>query len=71
MESRTPLTRAALMAVPLFTALGLVSASCTHTDDAQAASGDEARTRVTGERAVALHPPLQKDAADGQVFDYY
>jgi hypothetical protein len=69
---RTPLTAAALMAVPLVVVLGLASASCTYSDDTQVTAGaGVARAQAAAGRATSLYPPIQADAADGHVHEYY
>jgi len=63
---------AALAAVPVVIVLGLTSASCTHSDDAQVSAGDSvARPQAAAGPASSLYPPIHKDAADGHVHEYY
>ena len=61
-----------LTAVPAVLVAALASASCTHGDErAVAAVNDVARTEAAAGAATSLHPPMQKDPADGPVFEYY
>ena len=69
---RTPLNARTLTAVPLFVVLGVTCAGCTYSDDTQVvASGALARGQAKSDRRVSLHPPVQADAADGYVHEYY
>jgi hypothetical protein len=69
---RTPLSSAALAAVPLVVALGLASASCRHSDDSPvSAGGGVAQSQSATDAIASLYPPIQKDAADGHVHEYY
>jgi negative regulator of sigma E activity len=67
---KTPLSGAALAS--LVAVLGLASAGCTSPDDAQPAAGaGVARAQAAPGRPVSLYPPIQQDAADGQVHEYH
>jgi hypothetical protein len=69
---KPPLSIVALAAVPLGVVLGLASPSCTHSDDAQVAAGASAApSQAVVSQAASLYPPIQKDAADGHVHEYY
>jgi len=54
--------------------LALVTASCTHSDDAQVGTGG-VEVRMPAAAAalgIALHPPVAADADDGRnVYEYY
>jgi purine-cytosine permease-like protein len=68
---KTPLSGLAL-AAPLVVVLGLASASCTHSDDTQVSAGHGvARPQAAAGVATSLYPPIQKDAGDGHVHEYY
>jgi hypothetical protein len=66
-----PLSVVALAAVPLVVVLGLTSSSCTHPDDTAVAAGPTVSQPEAAPSATPLYPPIQKDAGDGHVHEYY
>ena len=69
---RTPLTARTLTAVPLVILLAVACAGCTYSDDTELVSNRRvAPDQAKPDAAASLHPPIQADAADGYVHEYY
>jgi hypothetical protein len=58
--------------LPLVLVLGLASAGCTRSDGMHVVPADRvARPQAPIDVAPSLYPPIQSDAAEGNVHEYY